>query len=363
MKSRTLWLRKETKAGEERTLLTPYGVKILVDEGQHVVVESCSKRAFTDQAYIEAGAELVYDIDWLSAPQDAFILGLKELPESNFSLAQTHIYFAHAFKGQNSSEQLLKRFSQGMGTLYDLEYLVDEKNRRVAAFGKWAGYVGAALAVDIWAMEQIGEDYNQARPLQSFSNSKDLLNSVIRLLNTLETKPRALVIGGKGRSSKGAQDFLKTLGLDYDVWGKTETKQGGPFEEILDYDILVNCVFVDKKIPPFLTSDLLSRADKKLSVISDVSCDPDSNLNPLPIYQQITTLDQPVREIAGNVKLTAIDHLPSLLPKESSLEFEAAFLPHFIQFLGSERRPLVWQKAWESFHQALQHSVEISPRL
>ena len=35
----------------------------------------------------------------------------------------------------------------GGGALLDLEYLTDDHGRRLAAFGYWAGYVGAALAV------------------------------------------------------------------------------------------------------------------------------------------------------------------------------------------------------------------------
>ncbi len=37
-----------------------------------------------------------------------------------------------------------------------------------------------------------------------------------------------------------------------------ETKQGGPFAEILQHDIFVNCIYLAKKIPPFITADMLS---------------------------------------------------------------------------------------------------------
>lgn len=35
---------------------------------------------------------------WVHAPKDTFILGIKELAESDSSIPQTHIYFAHAYK-------------------------------------------------------------------------------------------------------------------------------------------------------------------------------------------------------------------------------------------------------------------------
>ena len=45
----------------------------------------------------------------------------------------------------------LRRFRDGGGTLYDLEYLTDENGRRMAAFGYWAGYAGAAVSLKAWA--------------------------------------------------------------------------------------------------------------------------------------------------------------------------------------------------------------------
>ena len=35
---------------------------------------------------------------WVYASKDAFIFGIKELAESDSSIPQTHIYFAHAYK-------------------------------------------------------------------------------------------------------------------------------------------------------------------------------------------------------------------------------------------------------------------------
>jgi saccharopine dehydrogenase (NAD+, L-lysine-forming) len=60
-----------------------------------------------------------------------------------------------------------------------------------------------------------------------------------------------------------------------------ETAKGGPFREILDNDIFVNCIYLSKPIPPFLTTDLIQASpDRKLSVFVDVSCDPNNPHNP-----------------------------------------------------------------------------------
>lgn len=66
------------------------------------------------------------------APKDAYVLGLKELPEDDFPLEHVHISFAHCYKGQGGWEQVLSRWPRGGGTLLDLEFLTDDVGRRVA---------------------------------------------------------------------------------------------------------------------------------------------------------------------------------------------------------------------------------------
>lgn len=66
------------------------------------------------------------------APKDAYILGLKELPEEDFPLEHVHISFAHCYKQQGGWEKVLSRWPRGGGTLLDLEFLTDDAGRRVA---------------------------------------------------------------------------------------------------------------------------------------------------------------------------------------------------------------------------------------
>lgn len=66
------------------------------------------------------------------APKDAYVLGLKELPEEDFPLEHVHISFAHCYKQQGGWEKVLSRWPRGGGTLLDLEFLTDDAGRRVA---------------------------------------------------------------------------------------------------------------------------------------------------------------------------------------------------------------------------------------
>jgi len=349
-----IWLRAETKPDEQRTALSPKCAKILIDAGFKVTVEFSSQNIFHQDLYQQINAELVPSGSWLNAPKGAIILGLKELPEDVFPLIHQHIYFAHAYKEQAGWQELLSRFKIGGGELFDLEYLVDEQQRRIAAFGYWAGFSGAALAVLAWANQQ----QQITPPLADISSYKDkqhLLNDLAEAINKLASKPQLLVIGAKGRSGSGAVDLAKALSLDVLAWDLAETQKGGPFEQINQVDIFINCVLINQELPPFITKKMLRKEKRKLSVIDDVSCDPYGSYNPLPIYQQCTTFKVPCLRIDENniLDLIAIDHLPSLLPKESSEDYGEQLLTHLLS-LGDKSQG-VWPSALALFEKKIEN--------
>ncbi|NQY50424.1 MAG: saccharopine dehydrogenase [Colwellia sp.] len=347
-----LWLRAETKPHEQRTALSPQGAKVLIDAGFKVTVECSSQNIFNDDLYHQVNADLVAQGSWVNAPKDAIILGLKELPEDDFPLVHQHIYFAHVYKEQAGWQALLSRFKQGGGELFDLEYLVDAQQRRIAAFGYWAGFAGAALSVLAWANQQ----QNITPPLADISSYQDkqqllvALEQALEQTNNIVIKPKLLVIGAKGRSGKGAVDLAKALSLEVLEWDLAETKKGGPFEEIIHADIFINCVLINKDLPPFITKELLSKDERKLSVIVDVSCDPYGSYNPLPIYQQCTTFKVPCLRIEQTkvLDIIAIDHLPSLLPKESSEDYGQQLLTHLLTL--DDKSQGVWPTALALFN-------------
>ncbi|GHE86912.1 saccharopine dehydrogenase [Thalassotalea profundi] len=345
-----LWLRAETKPQEQRAALTPKGAKYLISQGFKISVEVCKQRIFLLSHYQDVGCDIVPSGSWINAPESAFILGLKELPENDFPLIHRHIYFAHAYKAQAGASELLSRFVKGGGGLYDLEYLVETNSRRVAAFGYWAGFAGAALSLLAWANQQLKQPTLSA--ISSFNNQQTLVNFIKASLSKVEGLPKIMVIGAKGRSGSGAIALAELFGLKTLAWDLEETKRGGPFSEINDTDILVNCVMVNQDLPPFVTLSSLNDHPRKISVIADVSCDPYGSYNPIPLYQHCTTFEKPyVRVLTDSpeLDLIAIDHLPSLLPKESSEDYEQQLLP-YLQQLSDLSEP-VWANALSLFHQ------------
>jgi saccharopine dehydrogenase (NAD+, L-lysine-forming) len=340
-----LWVRAEQRPNEERVGLTPAGAAALVKAGIHVTVEASSVRAIPIDGYQAAGCEIAAENLWPKAPADAIIFGLKELPEDGTPLTHCHIMFGHAFKGQPAGQVLLKRFKAGKGSLYDLEYLVDEKGRRVAAFGYWAGFAGAAISLKCWAAQQRG---SIAGPVSKFVNKEALLADLERELSAM-SRPRALIIGALGRVGTGAVDLCTKMGIAATKWDLAETTSGGPFPEVLQHEILLNCILARPGGPVFVPRSAKT-ATRKLTVIGDIACDPTSDFSPIKVYDRVTDWHEPALRVAETPPLDvmAIDNLPSLLPLESSEDYAAQLLPSLMTLGNLDAG--VWNRAKVEFN-------------
>ena len=339
-----LWVRAEQRPNEERVGLTPEGAAALVRAGIRVTVERSSVRAIAIDGYVAAGCEIADENLWPKAPADAIIFGLKELPDDGTPLTHRHIMFGHAFKGQPAGQILLRRFKAGGGTLYDLEYLVDEAGRRVAAFGYWAGYAGAAVSLKCWAAQQRG---GIAGPVSKYPGKDALLADLARDLGT-GPRPRAIIIGAKGRVGTGAADLCAAMGVATTQWDMAETASGGPFPEVLAHEIFLNCILARPGCPVFVPGHAKTDA-RKLTVIGDIACDPTSEFSPIKVYDRVTEWKTPALRVADNPPLdvTAIDNLPSMLPVESSEDFANQLLPSLLT-LG-DLTAGVWGRAQTEF--------------
>lgn len=341
-----LWVRAESRDHEQRVGVTPQGVKALLAAGIEVTVEESSTRAIPTEAYRATGCAIAPEHSWVNAPNDAIIFGLKELPDDGTPLPQRHIMFGHAFKGQPSGRVLLDRFKAGGGMLYDIEYLVDADNRRVAAFGYWAGYAGAAVSILCWLAQQKN---TVAAPVGVYASSNHMLADLQEKLITLGTqRPTALVIGALGRVGTGASDLCTALGVPVTKWDMAETASGGPFPEVLAHCIFLNCILARPGTPVFVPASA-KVAMRNLSVIGDIACDPDSDFSPIKVYDRVTTWDAPALRVHDTPPLdvTAIDNLPSMLPSESSEDFAEQLLPSLLTLGDIDQG--VWGRAYETF--------------
>ncbi|KAL9087928.1 MAG: hypothetical protein Q9159_003370 [Coniocarpon cinnabarinum] len=350
----TLHLRSETKPLEHRSALTPTTTRALLDAGYQVHVERSPVRIFEDVEFERVGAKLVPTGSWPEAPKDHIIIGLKELPEEEtFPLTHTHVQFAHCYKGQDGWDKVLGRFPRGNGTLLDLEFLQDDSGRRVAAFGYHAGFAGAALAVEAWSW-QLARPREAMQNVKPYSNEAELLQHISTCLRDgerIRPNPKVLVMGALGRCGRGAVELLEKIGLPSDnivKWDIQETSaKAGPYQEIVECDIFVNCIYLSAKIPPFVDFESLQSPNRRLSVVCDVSCD---TTNP----HINTTFDRPTVPVAvaqdPPLSVISIDHLPTLLPREASEAFSHALLPSLLH-LNNRHEAAVWQGAEKLFRE------------
>jgi hypothetical protein len=204
-----------------------------------------------------------------------------------------------------------------------------------------------------WSRRQIGAE-PPLEPLAPWPNREALVTDARELLERargeLTGHPTMIVIGAKGRVGSGAMALADELHLAATAWDIEETAAGGPFPEILEHDLLINCVLSDRPIAPFLTPTMLPQHARQLSVIADVSCDPYGDHNPLPLYDECTTLSDPTIALHGKpqpLDLIAIDHLPSLLPRESTEDFSHQLLPVLLQLRAPDAPP--WLRALSLF--------------
>ncbi|WP_440900082.1 saccharopine dehydrogenase [Actinosynnema sp.] len=330
-----LWLRSEVRSTEQRAPITPADAKTLVDAGTEVTVEDSPRRVFPTADYAAAGCRVVEAGGWVDAPPDVVVVGLKELPDLPERLPHRHVFFGHAYKGQPGARELLGRFAAGGGALLDLEYLTDDDGRRLTAFGYWAGYLGAALTV----LHDRGALPTPLRP-----TGRAELDAALRAHDG--HRPTALVVGALGRCGRGARDALAVAGAEVTGWDLAETRTLDR-AALLGHDLLVNAVLATGPAEPLLRPEDLD-APRALRGVGDVSCDAGGPYNLLPVYDEVTTWDEPVLRLRDGehpLDLIAIDNLPSLLAAESSADFSRDLLPHLLDLDSGP-----WRRCAERFH-------------
>lgn len=197
---------------------------------------------------------------------------------------------------------------------------------------------------------------NQRGRLKSYPNKHLLLQEMKEKLK--DQKPKILVIGPRGRCGQGASRFFDEMNLSFTSWGREETEGKNSIKEILDYEIVINCILVNKPVGKWLTPEMID-GSQNLRVLSDVSCDPTGPYNPMPVYHHSTSMDLPAYYYPSdkNFAITAIDHLPSLLPKESSIDFSTQLFPYLQNYMKGEISNGPWERALTHFYKNIYHHV------
>ncbi|MFH0896080.1 MAG: bifunctional lysine ketoglutarate reductase /saccharopine dehydrogenase family protein [Bacteroidota bacterium] len=381
----SIGIRHEDKYKMElRAPLAPKHVKWLVDHQKiDVVVQTSSKRIYTDDEYKHAGAKIGKDLKNCSV-----VFGVKEMPEDFFEFEKTYVFFAHVIKGQAYNMPMLKRMMELKCNLIDYERVIDEQGKRLIFFGRYAGMAG--MINSFWALgmrlKEFGYDtkmikIKQAHHYHSLEEAKDDISAIGQLIAEKgipeELRPFTIGFTGYGNVSQGAQEICGLLPIKeispekllhlknrkelpnniiYKVIFKEEhiaqPKEAGKEFDLQDYyshpenyhgvfekyiphlSMLINCIYWDDKYPRLLTKEYLKKAfakgKLKMIVVGDLSCDVEGSVEctlkptkiegPLFVYDPISETIKMGHEGPGLLEM-AVDILPSELPRDATTGF------------------------------------------
>jgi len=273
----------------------------------------------------------------------------------------------------------MSRFGKGGGSILDLEFLVDDKDRRLCAFSRMAGVAGMGVGLLTWVRQKLYNVKPEDHPhLYPYPDRDTLCKELASEINKLSFTPKVLILGSLGRVGSGAHDLAKQVvdaGTKLDIleWDRKETEEAtatsidsNPFQILLQQDLVYNCINLQGPTRPFLTPEMLQQPSRRLGMVVDISCDLTSPFNPFPVYDVITTFKKPVVRALGTEKeenpvgVVSIDHLPTFLPRESSEGFSKDLLP-LLRNIRSDTSDPVWVRAKEKFVQKVAEARQVDP--
>ena len=364
-------LLKETKTPvDNRVALTPAQVAKLNKEypDSEIVVQSSDIRAFSDEEYRKEGVKVVEDVS------DCDVLfGIKEAKISTLLPNKHYVFFGHIAKMQEYNRPLLQAFLQKDITFTDYEYLVDDHNIRLCAFGWWAGVVGVYYTLRGYGLKT--RTFELPKPDIKFT-----LDQLVKNLQEIDLPKVKLLVTGAGRVSQGAQYVLEKIGAiridkeeylsDVVVNNLTYTvadadllvrrKDGGSFtwddfitnpqEYESDFmrwakytNVLICAHFWAPNAPVYLSAEDLRSSDNRIRMIGDVTCDimgsvkstirPATHAEPYYDYNPMTEKEDPLFANKDNITVEAVDTCPNALPMNASEYFGNMLIPNVFKSL------------------------------
>lgn len=385
-------IREEKVPIDRRVVLSPEQVQRLVKRypSNKVIVQSSKIRCFRDEEYQAVGLEISDDI------RDAEILiGVKEVPIQALIPHKTYFFFSHTIKKQPYNRQLLREILAKGIRLIDYECLTDQEGRRLIAFGRWAGIVGAYNA--LWTYGQSTGTYDLRRAKDCF-DYEDLMREYPKI----KLPAIKIVLTGGGRVAQGACEVLDAVGITRiepkafleqsfhePVYTQLDMKdyhapmEDKPFDIQEFYrhpeqfkstflpftekaDILIAAAYWDPAAPVLFTPEDMKQKAFKLKIIADITCDIEGSIpstlrpseieDPVYDYNPATASEAPAFSSNSHVHVMAIDNLPCELPRDSSRDFGEMFLSHILPALMEEDPSGVLERA------TIAQQGQLSPR-
>ncbi len=394
-------LRETKNQWEARVPLNPQAVKELIDQGYQVVVQPSELRIYKDNQYQAVGATISDDLSLCD-----LIIGVKEIKIPDMVPGKPHMFFSHTIKGQDYNMPMLREFMDAKCSILDYERIVDEQNRRLVFFGKFAGNAG--MVDTLWAVgRRLEEHYGLKTPLSEvkrafeYERVSDAVEHLRKLGEEIkrdglpkEIGPLVIFQLGYGHVASGCREIISEMPIeeiDPDDLGMLDTaykndriylavfkekhlvqrKDDGSFD-LMDYfkngpqyeskmkpylpycSIYMNAIYWAPGYPVFLTkADIaeLQKSGGKMIAIGDITCDIEGSIEATvkatypdnPVYTYNAVEDKFEDGYMGNgVTICAVDNLPCEFSMEASDGFTRALLPFMKAMLDND-----WSKPIE----------------
>ena len=350
---------------DRRVVFTPEELVRLKTEhpDAEIKIESSDIRVFTDKQYSDLGLQIVSDVT------DCDVLfGVKEVPVEALISNKKYFFFSHTIKKNPHNRKLLQAILDKKIDLYDHETIVDDKNKRLIGFGRYAGIVGAYNGFRAFGLKF--ELFNLAKA-ETLSGKEELITRLKR-----QTLPNIkIVLTGHGNVGMGAKEILdgikiKQVSVD-NFLSKIYSQSVYTQIDVLDYnkrldgkildnldfyknpqeytsnferftkvsDVFMAGHFHGNNAPDILTQEMLTASDCKIKVVADISCDVDGPIactirastiaDPIFGYLPLENKEVPFTHPAAIVVMS-VDNLPSELPKDASEGFGEMFMENVI---------------------------------
>ncbi|MBR9999822.1 MAG: alanine dehydrogenase [Cyclobacteriaceae bacterium] len=358
MKKIRIGLAREGKIPpDNRVALTPWEVieTQTIFPSIEIFCQSSPYRCFSDESYKKLGIPVVDSLELCDV-----ILGIKEFPVRDLLEGKTYFFFSHTIKKQAYNRNMLCQILKKNIRLVDYECLTDIYGKRVIAFGRFAGIVGAYNA--FWGYGKKYNLYHIRRALEC--DNYIVLKNEYRKIGL---PPVKIVLTGHGSVGHGAREVIDGIGikevtvsdflnLEYKeaVYVQLHSRDyykrfdGGDFDreefhraphfyraDFFRYarvaELFLNGTFWDVGSEPYFTTEQLQSKEFNIRLIADISCDVNGPIpstirtstihDPYYDYNPSTGTEEPAFCHADNISVMAVDNLPNELPREASNSF------------------------------------------
>ncbi|HAR19374.1 MAG TPA: alanine dehydrogenase [Cytophagales bacterium] len=377
----TIGILRETRIpADSRVAITPM-LCLELSRTYHIrfLVQPSPFRIFKDEEYRSLGIEICEDLSSCDV-----LFGVKEVNPETLIAHKKYFFFSHTAKKQPHNRKLLQTIIEKKITLIDYEEIRDIYQKRLVAFGHFAGLVGAYNALLHYGKKQ---ELYALKPAHQCYDLKEM----VKELQKLKLPPIKIVLTGSGRVGSSAREILQHAEIeevnttdfiskkfDKPVFCQLKSKDfmrrkdGAPWNSahfhqfpeqyesfFLSYakvaDLLVAGAFWNPAAPAlFSKKDMLS-SDFNIRMVADITCDIHGSIPctvktssiPDPVYDYNPQTDEvePPYSKSGNITVMAVDNLPCELPRDASESFARQLSQHVFYNLIVEDKDFILNQA------------------